>query len=83
LRPLLSEVFPLRGKKAGGLQSQGTKGAAVANLLQALGNTGSGVLRLFYQKGRACSAVASGAEKVAMSPSMTSKPVKSLRTQGA
>jgi len=32
--------------KAGGLQSQGAKGAAVANLLQALGNAGSGVLRL-------------------------------------
>jgi hypothetical protein len=32
--------------KAGGLQSQGAKGAAVVNLLQALGNAGSGVLRL-------------------------------------
>jgi hypothetical protein len=32
--------------KAGGLQSQGAKGAAVVNLLQALGNAGSEVLRL-------------------------------------
>jgi hypothetical protein len=32
--------------KAGGLQSQGAEGAAVVNLLQALGNAGSGVLRL-------------------------------------
>jgi hypothetical protein len=32
--------------KAGGLQSQGAKGAAVVDLLQALGNTGSGVLRI-------------------------------------
>jgi len=32
--------------KAGGLQSQGAKGAAVVDLLQALGNAGSGVLRL-------------------------------------
>jgi hypothetical protein len=32
--------------KVGGLQSQGAKGAAVVNLLQALGNAGSGVLRL-------------------------------------
>jgi hypothetical protein len=32
--------------KAGGLQSQGAKGAAVVDLLQALGNVGSGVLRL-------------------------------------
>jgi hypothetical protein len=31
---------------AGGLQSQGAKGAAAVNLLQALGNAGSGVLRL-------------------------------------
>jgi expansin (peptidoglycan-binding protein) len=31
---------------AGGLQSQGAKGAAVVWLLQALGNAGSGVLRL-------------------------------------
>jgi len=33
--------------KVGGLQSQGAKGAAEAILLQALGNAGSGVLRLF------------------------------------
>jgi hypothetical protein len=32
--------------KVGGLQSQDAKGAAVINLLQALGNAGSGVLRL-------------------------------------
>jgi hypothetical protein len=32
--------------KAGKLQSQGDKGAAVVDLLQALGNAGSGVLRL-------------------------------------
>jgi len=32
--------------KAGGLQSQGAKGAAVDNILQALGNAGSEVLRL-------------------------------------
>jgi hypothetical protein len=32
--------------KAGGLQSQGVEGAAVVNLLQALDNAGSGVLRL-------------------------------------
>jgi hypothetical protein len=32
--------------KVGGLQSQGAKGAAVVNLLQALGNAGSCVLRL-------------------------------------
>jgi hypothetical protein len=32
--------------KAGGLQSQGAKGAAVVDLLQALGNVGSEVLRL-------------------------------------
>jgi hypothetical protein len=32
--------------KVGGLQSQGAKGAAVVNLLQALGNAGSGALRL-------------------------------------
>jgi hypothetical protein len=32
--------------KAGGLQSQGDKGAAVVDLLQALGNAGSCVLRL-------------------------------------
>jgi hypothetical protein len=32
--------------KVGGLQSQGAKGAAVVDLLQALGNAGSGVLRL-------------------------------------
>jgi hypothetical protein len=32
--------------KVGGLQSQGDKGAAVVDLLQALGNAGSGVLRL-------------------------------------
>ena len=38
-------VYPIVAK-AGGLQSQGAKGAAVVNLLQALGNTGSGVLRL-------------------------------------
>ena len=31
--------------KTGGLQSQGGKGAAIANLLQALGNAESGVLR--------------------------------------
>ncbi len=33
-------------EKAGGFQSQGAKGAAVVYLLQALGNAGSGVLRL-------------------------------------
>jgi len=33
--------------KTGGLRSQGAKGAAAVNLLQALGNAGSGVLRLF------------------------------------
>jgi len=32
--------------KVGGLQSQGVKGAAVVDLLQVLGNAGSGVLRL-------------------------------------
>jgi len=32
--------------KVGGLQNQGAKGAAVVDLLQALGNAGSGVLRL-------------------------------------
>jgi hypothetical protein len=32
--------------KAGGLRSQGVEGAAVVNLPQTLGNTGSGVLRL-------------------------------------
>jgi hypothetical protein len=32
--------------KVGGLQSQGAKGEAVVNLLQALGNAGSGVFRL-------------------------------------
>jgi hypothetical protein len=32
--------------KAGGLQRQVAKGAAVVNLLQTLGNAGSGVLRL-------------------------------------
>ncbi len=32
--------------KVGGLQSQGAKGAAVVHLLQVLGNTGSGALRL-------------------------------------
>ena len=32
--------------KAGGLQRQGAKGAAVVKLLQALGNAGYGVLRL-------------------------------------
>ena len=32
--------------KAGGLQSQGAKGDAVVDLLRALGNAGSGVLRL-------------------------------------
>jgi hypothetical protein len=32
--------------KAGGLQSQGAKGAAVVVLLQALGNAGYEVLRL-------------------------------------
>jgi len=37
----------------------------------------------FCQNGRAFSQVCSGAEKVAISPSITSKPVKSLRTQGA
>lgn len=37
----------------------------------------------YHQKSRARSAVVSGAVKVAMSPSITSKPVKSLRTQGA
>jgi len=36
----------LSAAKAGGLQSQGAKGAAVADLLQALDNAGSGVLRL-------------------------------------
>lgn len=36
-----------------------------------------------YQKARAFSAVCSGAVKVAISPNITSKPVKSLRTQGA
>jgi hypothetical protein len=35
--------------KVGGLQSQGAKGAAVVDLLQALGNAGSGVLRLSPQ----------------------------------
>ncbi len=35
------------------------------------------------QKTRACRAVSSGGLKVAISPSMTSKPVWSLRTQGA
>jgi len=38
-------VYPIVAK-VGGLQSQGAKGAAVVNLLQALGNAGSGVLRL-------------------------------------
>jgi hypothetical protein len=33
--------------KVGGLQSQGDKGAAVVDILQALANDGSGVLRLF------------------------------------
>jgi hypothetical protein len=32
--------------KAGGLQSQGAEGEAVANLLRTLGNIGSEVLRL-------------------------------------
>jgi hypothetical protein len=32
--------------KAGGFQSPGAKGAAVVNLRQALGNAGSGALRL-------------------------------------
>ena len=32
--------------KAGGFQSPGAKGAAVVNLLQTLGNAGSGALRL-------------------------------------
>ena len=32
--------------KVGGLQSQGDKGAAIVDLLQALGNAGSYVLRL-------------------------------------
>jgi len=32
--------------KVGGLQSQDAKGAAVVDLLQVLGNAGSGVLRL-------------------------------------
>jgi hypothetical protein len=32
--------------KVGRLQSQGAKGEAVVNLLQTLGNAGSGVLRL-------------------------------------
>jgi hypothetical protein len=32
--------------KVGGLQSQGDKGAAVVDLLQALGNAGSGVIRI-------------------------------------
>ena len=32
--------------KVGGLRSQGAEGAAVVHLLQALGNAGSGVLRL-------------------------------------
>ena len=40
-----SRVYP-NVAKAGGLQSQGAKGAAVVHLLQALGNAGSGVLRL-------------------------------------
>jgi hypothetical protein len=35
--------------RVGGLQSQGAKGEAVVNLLRTLGNTGSGVLRLFPQ----------------------------------
>jgi hypothetical protein len=39
------EVYP-NVAKAGGLQSQGAKGTAVVLLLQALGNAGSGVLRL-------------------------------------
>jgi hypothetical protein len=32
--------------KVGGLQRQGAEGAAVVNLVQALGNDGSGALRL-------------------------------------
>ena len=32
--------------KVGGLQSQGTKGKAVVDLLRTLGNAGSGVFRL-------------------------------------
>ncbi len=37
--------------KAGGHQSQGAKGAAVVHRLQALGNAGSGVLRLLQEWG--------------------------------
>jgi len=37
----------------------------------------------WFQNGRAAVAVSSGAVKVAMSPSMSSKPVWSLRTHGA
>ena len=39
--------FVLGPQKAWGLQSQGGKGAAVVELLQALDNTGSGALRPF------------------------------------
>jgi len=39
------KLYPIVAK-AGGLQSQGAEGAAVVNLLQVLGNAGSGVLRL-------------------------------------
>jgi UDP-N-acetylenolpyruvoylglucosamine reductase len=35
--------------KAGGLHSQGAEGAAVVHLLQALGNTGYGALRLLQR----------------------------------
>jgi hypothetical protein len=38
LNPIVAEV--------GGLQSQGAKGEAVVDLLRALGNAGSGALRL-------------------------------------
>ena len=39
------QVYP-NVAKAGGFQSQGAEGAAVVNLRQALGNAGSGALRL-------------------------------------
>ena len=38
--------------KVGGLQSQGTKGEAVVNLLRVLGNAGAGVLRLLQRYGK-------------------------------
>jgi hypothetical protein len=48
VRPGCQSISP-NVAKVGGIQSQGAKGAAVVNLLQALGNAGSGALRLSWR----------------------------------